>query len=118
MGGLREFVIRCVACSGPNPLGSYDCRVCGGTLLVDSEALTGPIARRSGTGIWRYSDLLPKTSAEVSLGEGDTPLVELTERLPQSQQKVWAKLESANPTLSFKDRGMALAVSAALDLGM
>jgi threonine synthase len=50
----------------------------------------------------------------VSLGEGDTPLV-LAERLSErAGAEVWLKLEGANPTGSFKDRGMTCAVSAAL----
>jgi threonine synthase len=53
----------------------------------------------------------------VSMGEGSTPLVEapaLSERVGAS---VWLKLEGANPTGSFKDRGMCCAVSAALREG-
>jgi len=55
----------------------------------------------------------------VTLGEGDTPLLPL--RLSGrvgNRIRVHAKLESLNPTLSFKDRGMALASSMALDLGL
>jgi threonine synthase len=62
--------------------------------------------------LWRYRDRLP-VEPLVSLEEGDTPLVPahwLSERVGA---EVWLKLEGANPTGSFKDRGMTVAVSAA-----
>jgi threonine synthase len=69
--------------------------------------------------IERYRHRLPFADDDpiVSMGEGSTPLVEapaLSERVGAS---VWLKLEGANPTGSFKDRGMCCAVSAALREG-
>lgn len=69
--------------------------------------------------IARYSEWLPVSAADpvVTLGEGSTPLVEagpLAERLGCS---VWIKVEGANPTGSFKDRGMTVAVTAAAASG-
>jgi threonine synthase len=53
----------------------------------------------------------------VTLGEGSTPLV-LAERVSERVgAEVWLKIEGANPTGSFKDRGMTCAVSAALREG-
>jgi len=69
--------------------------------------------------IERYLDRLPFASDDpvVSLGEGDTPLV-LAPRLSERVgAEVWLKLEGANPTGSFKDRGMTCAVSAAVREG-
>jgi threonine synthase len=69
--------------------------------------------------IERYRDCLPFASDDpvVSLGEGDTPLV-LAPRLSERvAAEVWLKLEGANPTGSFKDRGMTCAVSAAVREG-
>jgi threonine synthase len=67
----------------------------------------------------RYRDRLPFTDATpvVSLGEGSTPLLpapRLSERLGV---ELWLKWEGANPTGSFKDRGMTVAVSKALEEG-
>ncbi len=53
----------------------------------------------------------------VSLGEGSTPLVGAPTISAQVGAEVWLKLEGANPTGSFKDRGMTCAVSAALREG-
>jgi threonine synthase len=71
--------------------------------------------------IHRWRNRLPVTEAtpEISLGEGNTPLVEL--RGPTEARelgiKVYAKYDGANPTGSFKDRGMTMAVSKALEAG-
>jgi len=69
--------------------------------------------------IERYRDRLPfePTDPVVTLGEGSTPLV-LAERLSaRVGAEVHLKIEGANPTGSFKDRGMTCAVSAALREG-
>jgi threonine synthase len=67
----------------------------------------------------RFRDRLPVGDGTplVSLGEGSTPLVHaprLSERLGLD---LWLKVEGANPTGSFKDRGMAIAVARALETG-
>jgi threonine synthase len=67
-------------------------------------------------GLWRYRDRLP-VDPLVTLGEGDTPLVEAPRLSEQTGCEVWLKLEGANPTGSFKDRGMTVAVSAAVSEG-
>ncbi len=74
-----------------------------------------------GSGIVaRWRSRLPVTARTpiVTLGEGDTPLVR-ADRAAAAAGKpagsVWLKLEGCNPTGSFKDRGMALAVSKALE---
>jgi threonine synthase len=51
------------------------------------------------------------------MGEGDTPLVEAPHLSSVAGCEVWLKLEGANPTGSFKDRGMTVAVSAAVGEG-
>ena len=73
-------------------------------------------AREDGI-IARYFELLPvgDDTPVVSLGEGSTPLV-LSDRLSdETGTEVWLKYEGLNPTGSFKDRGMALAISKALE---
>ena len=70
--------------------------------------------------IERYAEWLPISDAtpRVSLGEGGTPLVraETLERRCGAAE-VWLKLEMCNPTASFKDRGMAVAVAKAVEQG-
>ncbi len=66
--------------------------------------------------LWRYRDRLP-VEPLVSLEEGDTPLVHAPFLSGRTGCDVWLKLEGANPTGSFKDRGMTVAVSAAISEG-
>jgi threonine synthase len=74
----------------------------------------------SRTGIIeRFREFLPACETVVSLGEGNTPLVfspRLSERVGRGSE-VFVKNEGANPTGSFKDRGMTVAVSRAIDRG-
>jgi threonine synthase len=69
--------------------------------------------------IERYRDRLPFAAGDpvVSLGEGSTPLVLAPRLSERAGAEVWLKLEGANPTGSFKDRGMTCAVSAAVREG-
>jgi threonine synthase len=66
--------------------------------------------------LWRYSERLP-VEPLVTLDEGDTPLVRAPALSELAGCDVWLKLEGANPTGSFKDRGMTVAVSAAVREG-
>ncbi len=69
--------------------------------------------------IERYRERLPFAAGDpvVTLGEGSTPLIPATRLSERTGAEVWLKLEGANPTGSFKDRGMTCAVSAAVREG-
>jgi threonine synthase len=69
--------------------------------------------------IGEYRDLLPVTSATpvITLGEGGTPLLPAPELSARTGCEVYLKIEGANPTGSFKDRGMTVAVSVAAERG-
>src|SRR5437764_9558375 len=77
--------------------------------------------RRGGGLIERYREFLPVSPAMpiISLGEGNTPLISsprLSERVGRGCE-VFIKNEGVNPTGSFKDRGMTVAVSKAIERG-
>lgn len=74
---------------------------------------------RKLTLIERYREFLPITEKTpiITLGEGDTPLVRSRYIEKESGGEVYFKLEGCNPTGSFKDRGMVVAVSKALEEG-
>src|SRR5215216_7640703 len=79
-------------------------------------------SQQSGGVIGRYSAFLPVSPATpmISLGEGNTPLIyspRLSERVGRSSE-VFVKNEGVNPTGSFKDRGMTVAVSKAMERGV
>jgi threonine synthase len=67
----------------------------------------------------RYRERLPFAPGDpiVSLHEGSTPLVYAPRISERAEAEVWLKIEGANPTGSFKDRGMTCAVSAAVREG-
>ncbi|WP_432842175.1 pyridoxal-phosphate dependent enzyme [Dactylosporangium sp. CA-092794] len=113
--GQRDYAVRCTACAATATYPAYRCAGCGAPLVLDLAALApGQHRPGAGIGVWRYAGMLPRTGHAVSLGEGGTALVPLS----LGPSTVYAKLESLNPSLSFKDRAMALAASAALDLGI
>lgn len=99
---------------------------CGGPLLVryDLEAIRKawcPAQVREGpNSMWRYAPVLPAAADSiVTLGEGMTPLIR-TRRLGArlGAENLWIKDEGLNPTGSFKARGLACAVSMAVELGV
>src|SRR5437588_8310797 len=75
--------------------------------------------KRSRGVIERFREFLPPCNAIISLGEGNTPLIfapKLSARVGHDCE-VFIKNEGVNPTGSFKDRGMTVAVSRAIDRG-
>jgi threonine synthase len=100
----------------------YTCRRCGHLLAVeydlDSLRINRKVWQRRPLSVWRYRELLPVSIDPVTLYEGGTPLYHL-ERIGEEIgiPKLYAKHEGMNPTGSFKDRGMTVGVSMALQLG-
>ena len=120
--------LRCDDCGTLVDLGSLVnlCPACGGLLEVQYDLSAAPhdlretAAARRDEGMWRWRALLPlpDDAVPVSLGEGDSPLIEvprLGARLGVGRLLV--KNDGMMPTGSFKDRGFALAVSFARHLG-
>jgi threonine synthase len=116
--------LACRECGATEPLGPfYACSECFGPLEVSYEF--GAVTRESiGAGprsIWRYRDLLPVPSNvadTANLEPGGTPLVR-ADRLAAELglRRLWVKDDSANPTHSFKDRVVGVALAAARELG-
>lgn len=70
--------------------------------------------------LYRYKDLLPVTpnTPMFTIGEGDTPLVRCDELAKEvGCEELYLKFEGCNPTGSFKDRGMVVAVAKAIEDG-
>lgn len=114
----------CVSCGADYPPDEiiYHCRKCGHLLAVkyDLEDLAVDRAawQSRPLSVWRYRELLPVRIPPVSLAEGGTPLYHL-QRLGKTLglPHLYAKHEGMNPSGSFKDRGMTVGVSMALQLG-
>jgi threonine synthase len=105
-----EYV--CPACFGPLEV-TYDLTVVAGTFTKKS------IARRA-PGIWRYIELLPVDAVPArSLPVGSTPLLS-ADRLASvlGVDRLWIKDDTRNPSLSFKDRAVAVAAERAVEFGV
>jgi len=112
--------LKCITCGKEYPEEiRYTCD-CGGLLEVkyDLDKLNFDLneARKRPIGVWRYKKLLP-ANKNVSLQEGGTPLYECRTLGKELNIKLFVKNEGGNPTGSFKDRGMTVGVSKAIDFG-
>ncbi|HEX2213952.1 MAG TPA: threonine synthase, partial [Mycobacterium sp.] len=90
--------------------------------MTNTAAPAAALTRRASQ--WRgvieeYRDRLPisDATAAVTFREGGTPLIHSEDLSAQTGCEVWLKYEGANPTGSFKDRGMTLAISKAVERG-
>ncbi|MBN1133344.1 MAG: threonine synthase [Methanosarcinaceae archaeon] len=100
----------------------YTCE-CGGLLDVIYDYLSIKIdmerLKTETPSVWKYRELLPIEQEPVSINEGGTPLYKC-DRLAEKIgiKELYVKHEGMNPTGSFKDRGMTVGVSKAIELGM
>jgi threonine synthase len=118
--------LQCKECGEQYPLDArFVCDTCFGPLEVaydfsqlDSESTRRRIQAGPPT-IWRYADFLPfETPRQTALAAGVTPLLRadrLAARLGLGE--VWVKNDAANPTHSFKDRVVTVAIEKARELG-
>jgi len=123
-----DFVsaLRCRECARQYPAEAlHVCDFCFGPLEVvyDYEAVRRSVSRESIAAgpetIWRYAPLLPVADATpIDLGTGFTPLVR-ADRLAAELGlgELWVKNDTANPTGSFKDRVVSVALTKARQLG-
>jgi threonine synthase len=119
--------LRCKECKTTYPLdASYVCERCFGPLEVAyaprADADPAELRRRIQAGphsLWRYTDFLPvQAPPRGTLLAGWTPLVK-ADRLAEQLglREVWIKNDAANPTHSFKDRVVSVALARARELG-
>jgi len=132
---MAATALQCKECRTPYALEArYVCERCFGPLEVvyahDTSVDVAERRRKIQGGpqnIWRYADFLPlqappgpsaRASSRAGLPAGCTPLVR-ADRLAQrlGLGEVWIKNDAANPTHSFKDRVVAVAVARARELG-
>jgi threonine synthase len=118
--------LRCRECSETYPIGpTHVCEICFGPLEVvyDYEGIAGEVTRESiaagPDSLWRYSPLLPAPEAHlIDLGTGWSRLREAPRLAAElGLKKLWLKLETSNPTHSFKDRVVSVALSVARSFG-
>ena len=128
--------LRCVRCRAlePDPGPLFRCSQCGELLEVTypewesaprefalrlreiwRERRSSPLPENA-SGVWRFRELLPRVDSRhlVTLGEGNTPLLSL-DRSARALRlgRLWAKHQGMNPSGSFKDTGISVAISLA-----
>ncbi len=118
--------LQCRECGETYPVGpTHVCDICFGPLEVayDYDAIAGEISRASiaagPRSLWRYAPLLPAPEGHViDLGTGWSRLRSAPRLAAElGLKKLWLKLETTNPTHSFKDRVVSVAVSVARSFG-
>jgi threonine synthase len=123
---MPPVALSCKECKTEYPLDArYVCEQCFGPLEVKYASRAGSDAaelkRRIQSGphsIWRYADFLPVEHPTSALASGWTPLIR-ADRLARELGigELWVKNDAANPTHSFKDRVVSVAMARAQELG-
>jgi threonine synthase len=121
---MKEYEVECIRCGARFYKDDivYTCSKCGGLLDIKydySEVDVGRIVRAQGEGVWKYRELLPfdDETKPITIHEGNTPLYRcdsLGKAIGVSD--LWVKHEGLNPSGSFKDRGMTVGVTEAVEL--
>lgn len=112
------YSLKCIDCGKESGEENYNCE-CGGLLEVQIDLNQVEIDFKlngKDLSVWKYRSLLPVKSKPVTLKEGGTPLYRL-ERLEKELgiHRIYVKHEGLNPSGSFKDRGMTVGVTKALE---
>ena len=125
---MPDWTLECSGCGARRDAGGLPtvCEACGAPWLVRYARRISPGSREAlerrapAGGMWRYREFLPLGEGEdpVTLGEGGTPLLR-AHRLGEAlgSMDLWVNDEAANPTGSFKARGLAAAVTRAVAAG-
>ncbi len=114
------YSLKCIECGREWGNDRYTCE-CGGLLEVEIDLNAVDIDFKldgNNISVWKYRSLLPVRIDPVTLKEGGTPLYR-AERLEKEVgvRRVYVKHEGLNPSGSFKDRGMTVGVTKAIELG-
>jgi threonine synthase len=118
----------CIKCRAKYDINEivYFCKKCGDILEIklDFETIAETIQngewKKAPLSVWRYRDFMPihETTKLVTLNEGGTGLHRSAHLCDELGLKhLWVKNEGENPTGSFKDRGMTVGVTKAVELG-
>jgi len=124
-----SFEMRCIECNKAHDMSrpSYACSSCGNLLeiVVEREDALSRIRKsdlsKRPLSVWKYKELIPVSpkTPVFSLNEGGTPLVKCNRIGKETGLKnLWIKFDGTNPTGSFKDRGMTVGITKAMELGM
>ena len=115
-------MIRCVSCGeeyGDDEV-IYTCEKCGSVLeLVNEINVSRDVFDGRRDNLWKFKECIPVDSNKiVSLDEGGTPFCKCDKLGEDLGVELYVKVEGSNPTGSFKDRGMTVGMTKAVELGV
>ncbi|MCQ2972888.1 MAG: threonine synthase [archaeon] len=112
-------MIRCVSCGEEyDDEVIYTCKKCGSVLeLVSDINVSKDIFEGRRDNLWKYKECIPVDETKiVSLDEGGTPFCKCDKLGSELGVNLYVKVEGSNPTDSFKDRGMTVGMTKAMEL--
>ena len=115
-------MIQCITCSAKYDLDEiiYTCSECGSILevLCEPDVSKDIFDCRKST-MWKYKEFMPVDPSKiVTLDEGGTPFCKCDKLGGELGVELYVKVEGSNPTGSFKDRGMSVGITKAVELGV
>ena len=115
-------MIKCISCGQEYNLNEiiYTCKECGSILevIMNPDVSRDVFACRKNT-MWKYKEFMPVDESRiVSLEEGGTPFIGCHKLGSDLGIDLYVKVEGSNPTGSFKDRGMSVGITKAMELGV
>ncbi|MGB8233343.1 MAG: threonine synthase [Methanobacterium sp.] len=115
-------MMKCISCGEQYALDEiiYTCKKCGSTLeVVSIPDVSKDIFRCRKSTMWKYKEFMPVDESKiVSLEEGGTPFCRCQKLGDKLGIELYVKVEGSNPTGSFKDRGMSVGITKAVELGV
>ena len=115
-----EFLLKCIECGAEYEQEDiYTCK-CGGLLEVNIDLSSVNLDFKldgNNLRVWKYKSLLPVKIEPVTLNEGGTPIYRARKLEEMTGiKRIYIKHEGLNPSGSFKDRGMTVGVTKAIEL--
>lgn len=116
-------MMKCISCGEEYEIDEiiYTCKKCDSTLEVVSSHpdISKDIFSCRKSTMWKYKEFLPVDETKiVSLEEGGTPFCKCDKLGSELGIDLYVKVEGSNPTGSFKDRGMSVGMTKAVELGV
>ncbi|MGO9386820.1 MAG: threonine synthase [Methanobacterium sp.] len=115
-------MIKCITCGEEYSLDEiiYTCKECGSVLeIICKPDVSRDIFNCRKSTMWKYKEFMPVDESKIiSLQEGGTPFIKCDKLGDDLGVKLYVKVEGSNPTGSFKDRGMSVGITKALELGV
>ncbi len=117
-----DIMIKCISCGKEYPIDEiiYTCKECGAILevIINPDVSKDVFDCRKQT-MWKYKEFMPVDESKiVSLEEGGTPFCKCDKLGEELGIDLYVKVEGSNPTGSFKDRGMSVGITKAMELGV